>query len=338
VQEKTAPRQGSGQTWKAEPILSAVDPKAAERFHRQLGKDRSQTWLRFIHPTRKGAAADHRGLTGASDLGLIEQRQRAGFNVYVVIGNAATASGKGGGVCDADISSVPALFVEWDDGASVEDQTARPAALALPEPTITVATGGKSVHCYWVLEQPMAPAEWRVLQRRLIAHCNGDSACCNPSRVMRLPGSIYISKATGEPTGQCRIIASRDASYDAAEIEACLPAPASRKPPAAAISSHHRARGLDEINAAAACIPRRVGGEGTYESDRNGLCGCSAALAEAGCADPDGAALAMLGHLWPSEREAAQVLDSTTTRNAASFWSIAREHGYRLQRSGGVKP
>jgi hypothetical protein len=42
----------------------------------------------------------------------------------------------------------------------------------------------------------------------------------------------------------------------------------------------------------------------------------------------------MLGHLWPSEREAAQVLATATTRNAASFWSIAREHGYRLQRSG----
>jgi hypothetical protein len=320
------------------PILSAVDPKAAGRFHRLLGKDRSQAWLRFIHASRKGAAADHRGLKGASDLAVIEQRQRAGFNVYVVIGNAATASGKGGGVCDADISSVPALFVEWDDGASIEDQTARPAALALPEPTITVATGGKSLHCYWVLQEPMAPAAWRVLQRRLIAHCGSDSACSNPSRVMRLPGSTYISKTTGEPTGQCRIIASCDASYSAAEIAACLPAPEPRKPPAAATSGQHRARGLDEINAAAACIPRRVGGEGTYESDRNALCGCSAALAEAGVADPDGAALAMLGHLWPSEREAAQVLQSATTRNAASFWSIAREHGYRLQRGMGVKP
>ena len=309
--------------------------REATRFVDLLGKERATTWLRFIHPQRRGAGGgDHQGLTSREHRELIEQRQAEGFNVYAVIGNADIASGKGGGVTDADITAVPALFVEWDDGASIEEQTARPAALGLPDPTVMVSTGGKSVHAYWVLNEPMAPDEWRPLQRRLIAHCNGDKACSNPARVMRLPGSEYISKTTGEPTGECQIISDPGSRYSAAEIAACLPAteapPAPPRRPAA--PPGRQPRGLDEISAAAACIPRRVGGEGTYEADRNALCGCSAALAEAGVADPDAAALALLGHLWPSERDAEQVLESTTTRSAASFWSIAREHGHQLQR------
>ena len=304
----------------------------AIQFLELLGKDPAHTWLRFIHPTRKGTGCgDHQGLmTSQSDPAHIERRQAGGFNAYAVIGNAEIASGRGGGVTDADITAVPALFVEWDDGASIEEQTARPAALGLPDPTVMVSTGGKSVHCYWVLNEPMAPDEWRRLQRRLIEHCKGDKACSNPARVMRLPGSAYINKRTGKPTGECRILSASGTRYGPAEVAACLPPPAPPKRPAAPPAG--QARGVDEINAAAACIPRRVGGEGTYERDRNALCGCSSALAEAGVADPDAAALVLLGNLWPSEREAAQVLDSTTTRNAASFWSIAREHGYQLQR------
>ena len=314
--------------------------REATRFVDLLGKDRAATWLRFIHPQRRGAGGgDHQGLTSRESM-LIERCQAAGFNVYAVIGNADIASGKGGGVTDADITAVPALFVEWDDGASIERQTARPAALGLPDPTVMVSTGGKSVHAYWVLHAPMAPDEWRPLQRRLIAHCNGDKACSNPARVMRLPGSAYISKTTGEPTGECQIINDTGSRYSAAEIAACLPAP--EAPPAPprrpAAPPGRQPRGLDEISAAAACIPMRVGGMGTYEADRNALCGCSAALAEAGVADPDAAALALLGHLWPSERDAAQVLESTTTRSAASFWSIAREHGHQLQRQPPAQP
>jgi hypothetical protein len=44
-------------------------------------------------------------------------------------------------------------------------------------------------------------------------------------------------------------------------------------------------------------------------------------------------ALALLGHLWPDEKTARQVLNSATTREAASFWAIAGEHGYGLKRS-----
>ena len=304
---------------------AGFDASEAEQFLELLGKDAAATWIRCI----KSGASERQGL----DSRWITRKTDAGFNLYAVIGNADAATGKGGGVQDTDITTVPALFVEWDDGASIEEQMQRWQSLSLPEPTVMVSTGGKSVHCYWVLLQPLAPLEWKRITARLIAHCNSDKSCSNPSRVMRLPGSIYYGKKTGEPTGQCRIVAAAEHRYAAFDIEACLPPPAPAKPAAAAPSRQWEPRGIDEINAAAAYIPRRVGGEGTYDGDRNALCGCSAALAEAGAVDPDGMALALLGHLWPSEAEARQVLGSATTREAASFWAIAGQHGYDLKRT-----
>jgi predicted P-loop ATPase len=310
------------------------DASEAKRFLKLLGKDRSETWLRAIDPvkTRKrSGGADHQGVATKADRDWINAKTADGFNLYAITGNAAAI--KGTSVKDADITGCPALFVEWDDRAAIDIQAQRWSALELPEPTLMVATGGKSVHCYWVLREPMAPEPWRVLQRRLITYCKGDEQCKNPSRLMRLPGSIYYDKKTGEPTGQCRIIAAIDDRYAPFDIDAALPAPAPAKAAKAAPSSQFEPRSIDEINAAAAYIPRRVGGEGTYDSDRNALCGCSAALAEAGHPDPDNAALVLLGHLWPDETAAQQVLTSAKTRNAASFWAIAGQHGYDLKRT-----
>ncbi len=315
----------------AEPNLSVernFKASDATRFLELLGKDAAETWFRSLKPGNKGAY-ERRGL----ELNWINSKTAAGFNLYAVIGNATAASGKGGGVQDIDVTTVPALFVEWDDGASIEEQMQRWQELKLPEPSLMVSTGGKSVHCYWVQSEPMAPEPWRVMQARLIDYAGGDTQCKNLSRVMRLPGSIYYDKKTGEPTGQCRILSDTGTRYSAAEIEECLPAPAPTpvKPAAVEASRKWEPRSIEEINAAAEFIPERRVGEGTYPESRNALCGCSAALAEAGAEDPDGMALALLGHLWPDEGTARQVLESATTRAAGSFWAIAKKGGYQLE-------
>lgn len=73
----------------------------------------------------------------------------------------------------------------------------------------------------------------------------------------------------------------------------------------------------------------------TYETCRRALCGCSAALADIGFSEQeaDEKALELLGDKWPCVEAAAQVLGSSTTRNAASFWAIAFEHGYELPKA-----
>jgi hypothetical protein len=300
----------------------------AIQFLQLLGKDPRQTYFRTIRPG-KGANGNRKGrdLQGL-DLEALSRDSHAGESVYFVSGDSTAASGKA--VRDDDVTACRALFAEWDD-RPMQWQLEAWRELGLPEPSAMVLTGGKSVHCYWVLSEPMAPGQWRELQSRLIDHCGSDQQCKNPSRVMRLPGFAYIDKTTSKPNGNiAELVHTSTARYGAAEIEACLPSllspPAAAPAPAPARGLPHRT--LQEIEAAAAYIPVRVEGGNTYEDCRRALCGCAAALAEIGL--PEEQALDLLASKWPDRATAQQVLESSSTRNPATFWAIAREGGYQL--------
>jgi len=297
----------------------------ANRFLKLLGKDPSKTWFRCLSKVLIPHAFEIHGLENLQ----IDDK----YNIYLITGNANYATGKGGGVQDADIIACPALFVEWDN-KPLEWQLNAWQELGLPKPSVSVFTGGKSIHHYWILNEPMAPDKWEPLISRLISHCGADKANKNPSRLMRLPGSIYFDKATGESTDCCLIIDACERRYAPEEIELVLPPIFPKAPLKAAPKALCAVRAEVDIKQAAAFIPARIVGAGTYEESRNALCGCSAAFAEAGDADPDGAALELLEHLWADAGlgAARQVLDSTTTRNAASYWKIAGDQGFPLSR------
>jgi predicted P-loop ATPase len=299
----------------------------AKRFLELLGKDRAATWLRSIKPGRNGAS-EHQGLAGKADLNWITSKTNAGFNLYAVIGNATAATGKGGGVTDADITGVPALFVEWDDGADIDAQAQRWQELDLPEPTLMVSTGGKSVHCYWVLLEPISSEQWKQITARLIAHCNSDKACSNPSRVMRLPGSIYYDKKTGEPTGQCRIIAAAGHRYAAFDIEGCLPAPAPAKPVTAAPSRQFEPRSEAELIDALRQVPVFSHGEGRREE----LLGLAFRLAAELGADRG---LQLMQEHSPDVDDLADYFKTEPDHiSAGSIWPFMREHyGIDISRS-----
>jgi hypothetical protein len=323
---------------------ASFDSTEALRFLALLGIDPGQAWFRSIGLNWEGERCANLRRRGADLQGFNADALQAdisnGQAPYLVIGSASQATGKKGGVTDSDVATVPALWVEWDDLPEEEQKTAW-RVLGLPEPSVMVSTGGKSVHCYWVLQEALQPEEWRPVQTRLIEHCGSDPACKNPARVMRLPGCPYIDKKTGRPTERrCEVIASPATRYSLEAILAALPAEAPAPvTQALAPSPAYRCQGklpprsVAEVEDAAQHIPPRVRNQGTYPSDRNALCGCAAALAEAGHPSPEEHALALLGNRWPSKREARQVLESTTTRKAGSFWAIAQMHGYHLRRT-----
>lgn len=225
----------------AEELCSAVTLPStdAERFLRLLGKDPATTWFRtFARGKGSNRTRSGRDLHGF-DAAALEADNQAGEAVYFRTGDANQATGKNkktgkptGCVTDADITRCTSVFVEWDNHP-IEWQVQASQELGLPEPTAMVHTGGKSVHCYWRLAEPMAPDEWRVLQRRLIDYAGGDTACKNPSRLMRLPGFRYVDKGTGKLTDNvAELIYQTDVAYTAAEIEACIPAPQPAAAPA----------------------------------------------------------------------------------------------------------
>jgi hypothetical protein len=144
--------------------------------------------------------------------------QERGLGVYVVIGN--------GGDIDDEITSCPALFIEWDDRPKSEQLTAW-RAFNLPEPTFMVDTGGKSVHLYWVLNEPIPPDRFRDLIARLIKLTGADPTNRNPSRVMRLPGAWHFSWDPDarqiRPNGQATIVRCSGHRYDADLFDDLLP-------------------------------------------------------------------------------------------------------------------
>ena len=316
---------------------STLTIPGAENFLSLLGKDPAKTWFRTITP-KKGANRFRSGrdLQGF-DPALLHSENRSGAAIYFITGDADAATGRGGGVDDSDVHTCRSVFAEWDD-KPMDWQVTAWRELGLPEPSAMVATGGKSIHCYWVLSDPLDPERWRQLQDRLIQHCSSDPKCRNPARLMRVPGFSYIDKQTGEVTSaRAELIHRSEATYTASEIDACLRVPSTPDLPLALPRpAQFPPRGLDEIRAAAEFIPERISGQATesphrYEPSRHALCGCAAALAEIG--EPEELALDLLASKWPSRQEAEQVLRSSTTRNAASFWKIARDNGFALKRS-----
>jgi len=206
-------------------------PTEAKRLLQRLGKDPAKTWYRCLLPDQ----GPIRHLNGTDlqgfDLATLEADNRAGASIYFITGDADQATGKNkngkptGAVEDHDVHACRALFVEWD-GKPIEWQSRAWRELGLPEPSAMVKTGGKSVHCYWALTEPLSPDEWRVGTQRLIKHCDSDKQCSNPSRLMRLPGFDYIDKKTGKPNGQrAELIHDTGTRYTLQQILDCLPEP-----------------------------------------------------------------------------------------------------------------
>jgi len=200
--------------------MADFDLSEAERFLQLLGKNNASRLRAFWprnRPVPEGTPRAFRGIfsTAAKEApGWVKR----GLGVYAVIGN--------GGDSDDAITDCPALFIEWDDRPKAEQLLAW-QTYGLPEPTFTVDTGGKSMHLYWVLNEPISPERFRDLIGRLIDHTGADRLNRNPSRVMRLPGAWHFSwdeaAVKVRRNGQTAIVQESGMRYDADLFDALLP-------------------------------------------------------------------------------------------------------------------
>jgi Protein of unknown function (DUF3987) len=129
-------------------------------------------------------------------------------NVYVVV--------NGGGHSDADVTECRAIFYEHDD----LDKTVQIdlwKTLGLPEPTVQIDTGGKSIHSYWVFQESIPVDKWKPLQSDLLVFAAADRTIKNASRVMRLAGSTHQST-----NQQATIIAQSGQRYSFEQLRAAV--------------------------------------------------------------------------------------------------------------------
>ena len=154
-----------------------------------------------IRAIREGAPPRSLLINPANDDGLevalhfVEQTNRHGFNVYVTVNPARPL---GPNVKDQDIIQTSFLFADADE-LGVVSQVKNDV---IHRPSVFVCTGTKPFergHFYWQLEEAVQPTDfdrWKELMQNIAKRHRCDTQICNPSRIMRLGGTLsYPSKA-----------------------------------------------------------------------------------------------------------------------------------------------
>ena len=115
------------------------------------------------------------------------------LNVYMTINpidmGAVVKSGKSAN--DSDILRAHYSFADADD---VQGITGLDELAGLIEPDITITTGTiphERRHAYWRLTEPCLDLRlWKERQKQIAAKFKTDKAVVNPSRIMRLAGTV----------------------------------------------------------------------------------------------------------------------------------------------------
>lgn len=185
-----------------------INKEAAIAHLKELGyAPGDNIYIRCIHPKQKGNAINLNKLK----YGEVEKYQEQGYDIYFVV--------NGGGHKDQDVQTCRAIFYEHDN-LSKDIQRDLWQQLGLPQPTIQVDTGGKSIHSYWVLKSECSAEEWRVLQTDLLEFADADRTLKNPSRILRLAGSWYMK--SDEPTIS-QITTNSGVKYKTSDLRAIIP-------------------------------------------------------------------------------------------------------------------
>jgi len=118
----------------------------------------------------------------------VEDMNGRGYSLYAVrnpIRHDATGSAK-----DTDIAAAFYLWADCDDPAAAGNVLRFDG----PKWTAAVTTGTvpeTRAHTYWELQEPCTDmAAWRQMQETIAAHFGSDKTVVNPSRIMRIGGTV----------------------------------------------------------------------------------------------------------------------------------------------------
>lgn len=190
-----------------------------KQFLRALGKTSDNSRLRFILPKDHPKRREDKGKKSELNLKKALECQRQGYGTYLVIGH--------GGDSDSEINGIPALFVDDDNGRSLDELKRDIEITGLPAPSFINFSGKRGHHAYWLLKKPVVGKRFQEIQRKLIAALGTDRTIQNPSRVMRLPGFRHVTYSGGLGEMVRRVdkheVNGELVRYDAEAIDRALP-------------------------------------------------------------------------------------------------------------------
>ena len=299
-----------------------LDRNQWRSFLEILGKDIRKVRLRSFFPKGHPLKDRDRGKKSDANGDWIKHCQEEGRGVYLVINDGEDT--------DSSITGCRAFFYEHDD-IPKEDQLWIWQKLNLPEPSLQIDTGGKSIHNYWILNKAIDPKTWKPIQERLLDHADADRALKNPSRVMRLPGTYHM-RDDGSHGSMTTIIHNSEKKYNLKDIETCLPTPKQHEKDKLSVQfKEYRKEDFATVQKALAYIPPRKPNTNTYHMYRNILWGLIKACEDAGKTQAD--AISLMQNHSPEWGGLDQVAQSGGVQiNAGSFWFWAMQNGYKPSR------
>lgn len=128
-----------------------------------------------------------------------ERMNELGFNIYSVR-NPIHADTKGS-ASDKDIVAAFSLWADCDDDGAAQNvrRFDGPKVSAI---VVTGQTPTVRVHTYWRLAEPCTDmAEWRAMQESIAAHFGSDRTVVNPSRIMRVAGTVTYPDSKKQARG-----------------------------------------------------------------------------------------------------------------------------------------
>jgi RepB DNA-primase from phage plasmid len=158
---------------------------AVIRRHIELltGSATTPVRLRFFPDKKSGdgrAAKSYGSIESTNIQGEVHLYQGQGMGAFIVVND--------GGDTDAEIIAIRALFVDGDDVPLPLEWHNTPDFLNMRD--------AEHWHAIWCVAPGFPVSEFKPAQQKLAAHYGTDPAVCNPSRVMRLAGSVHQK---GEP-------------------------------------------------------------------------------------------------------------------------------------------
>lgn len=132
-----------------------------------------------------------------------EAMNKAKHNIYMCINpvDGDADIGPNNGAKDADILAATFCFADADDEQGMKNIL----SFAGPKFTASVKTGTTPFtrgHAYWILEEPVYNLDaWRDVQRSIAHSLQTDEVVINPSRIMRVAGTVSWPDAKKQAKG-----------------------------------------------------------------------------------------------------------------------------------------
>ncbi|HEY9828980.1 MAG TPA: DUF3987 domain-containing protein, partial [Stenomitos sp.] len=201
-----------------QPAIEINQTEIAQHLAALGYKAGDTVYLRSFYPSNDSRKIGDKGRKAeAKNINQLVQQaaqfQAEGRGVYFVV--------NGGGHTNESVTACRAIFCEHDN-LDKELQKHLWLTLSLPEPSLQIDTGGKSIHSYWIFDSQISPQQWKQLQTDLLEYTDADRALKNPSRVMRLAGCWHFG-ANNVPSGQTKIILNSGKRYSYDELRELIP-------------------------------------------------------------------------------------------------------------------